>query len=239
VGAAWLVVLRFLMLLLLLLLTSQPRPAAAQAAGRYAGRPLIVEVRVVRAADVAEAEGGEARPGGQALSTRRHTAELPPQQQVRVVEGQLGLFRYQRRLPVFWTEAAAQQGGGQVNGQMGGQGGGSARAVKQRLVWLEVGQSLAVKARWPGGRAPARVELALEAQALDAAAGSQGMPAAQSTGLRSVISLPMGRWSTFAALGEPEAGPAGKPGARTLSTRSQQPGQERLLWQLRISADGL
>jgi hypothetical protein len=195
----------------------------AQAQGQTLPRTnLLVEVRLVRAADVDP--GAAAAPVARAttLSTRDLADDLPPPQQVRVANGQRGLLRYSRKLPVLWMDSVSAGGGRN----------GAGAGASYQLIWLEAGQSLAVLASWPGGRAPARVELSLGNAALDAAPGKP-IPARQTRNVSTLLVTPLARWTTFAALGQAGEARAGQ----TISTRDIAASGARQLFQVRISAD--
>lgn len=196
----------------------------AQAQGQALPRTnLLVEVRVVRAADVDP--GAAAAPAARAttLSTRDLTDDLPPPQQVRVANGQRGLLRYSRKLPVLWMDSVSAGGGHN----------GAGAGASYQLVWLEAGQSLAVLASWPGGRAPARVELSLGSAALDSTPG-KAIPARQTRSVSTTLVTPLARWTTFAALGQATESRAGQ---KTLSTRDIAARSARQVFQVRVSAD--
>jgi hypothetical protein len=206
-----------------------------------AGGELLVELRVVRESDVAadgasDSNAAVAVAPATVLSTRSLADELPPPQMLRLANGGRGVLRNVRRMPVFWLQAAAVQGQAQAGrGQTGA-------LLNQRLIWLEAGQTLAVQASWPGGRAPVKVDLALDTRALDTTRAQQGVPATQSRSVSTQLVTPMGRWTTFAAIGAAGAGTsgrggAGKAAATVLSTRDLSDAAERQLWQLRVMAD--
>lgn len=183
---------------------------------------LLVEVRVVRAADVdpgaTEAQGARAT----TLSTRDLADDLPPPQQVRVANGQRGLLRYSRKLPVLWMDAVSAGGGRN----------GAGAGASYQLIWLEAGQSLAVQASWPGGRAPARVELSLGSAALDSDRG-KAIPARRTRSVSTTLVTPLARWTTFAALGQATDARAGQ----ALSTRDITTSSARQVFQVRVSAN--
>jgi hypothetical protein len=200
-------------------------PLAAQAQGQpLPRRNLLVEVRVVRAADVDPGVTSAAAGKATTLSTRDLADELPPPQQMRVANGQRGLLRYSRKLPVLWMDSVNAGGAGGANN--GGAG------ASYQLIWLEAGQSLGVLASWPGGRAPARVELSLGNAALDTSPG-KAIPARQTRSVSTALVTPLARWTTFAAIGQASDGKAGQ----TLSTRDVSAASARQLFQVRVSAD--
>jgi hypothetical protein len=198
--------------------------APAQAQQPLPRRNLLVEVRVVRAVDV-----DPDAPRATTLSTRSLADDLPPPQQLRMVNGQRGQLRYSRKLPLLWPQAIDL--GGALSERL--PGGGADGAASYRLIWLDAGQSLAVQASWPGGMAPARIELSLGAGAVEPRAG-QPVPARQTRGASTTtLVTPMARWTTFAALGTAAESRSGT----ELSTRSLGAARERQVFQVRVSAD--
>jgi hypothetical protein len=215
-----------------MLLAAAPAPARAQ--GGPPQRNLLIELRQVRAVDVDEAAPGTSAqrtaPRDTTLSTRSLADELPPPQQLRLLNGQRGQLRNSRRLPVLWMQSAAAR-----QGDAGG--GGSAGAVSYQLLWLEAGQAMNVQATWPGGRAPAHLELSASGSTVEAAPG-QPVPTRQQRSASTTLVTPLGRWTTFAAIGDvPAATPARAGKARVLSTRDLQAGRDRQLLQVRVSAE--
>lgn len=182
-------------------------------------RQLLVEVRVVRAADVDPGTTQAAAPRATSLGTRDLTDELPAPQQVRVANGQRGQVRYSRKLPVLWMDSVST-------------GGHQGSSASYKLSWLEAGQALAVTASWPGGRAPARVDLSVGDSTLEHTAG-RPLPTRQTRSVSTTLVTPLARWTTFAAMGQAGETRAGQ----TLSTRDVGASSTRLLFQVRVSAD--
>jgi hypothetical protein len=200
-------------------------PLLAQAQSQSLPRSnLLVEVRVVRATDVDPGATNAPAARATSLSTRDLADDLPQPQQVRVANGQRGLVRYSRKLPVLWMDSvgASGSGGGNNNGA----------GVSYKLIWLEAGQSLAVLASWPGGRAPARIELSMGNAALENAPGKH-IPARQTTNVSTTLVTPLARWTTFAAMGQSGETRAGQ----AISTRDITAGSARQVFQVRVSAD--
>lgn len=202
-------------------------PGSAQAQSQALPRiNLLVEVRVVRAADVDPGDSTAPAARATTLGTRDLADELPQAQQVRVANGQRGLVRYSRRLPVLWMDSVSAGGGGTGGGRSGRAG------ASYQLIWLEAGQSLVVMASWPGGRAPARVDLSLGNTTLDYAPG-KAIPARQTRNVSTTLATPLARWTTFAALGQPPDSRSGQ----AISTRDIATSSARQLFQVRVSAD--
>jgi hypothetical protein len=200
----------------------------------------MVEVRVIRAADVDESQPANTRPTppGTELSTRGAVDDLPPSQQLSLINGQRGQFRYSRRMPVLWMQSASQQTGqgSTATSPAGGNQAGGRSSVSDQLTWLESGQALSVQAGWPGGRAPVRVDLTLDAATIEPALG-QPMPAHRQRSASTSVITPMGRWTTFAAIGTAAAAESSGRKARALSTRDLSDTNDRQLWQVRVTVD--
>ena len=70
--------------------------------------------------------------------------------------------------------------------------------------WLHAGQTLEVRPRWDGAKAPVSVEIAVEASRFDpsVAEGSSQPPSRAGTALRTTVAVPLGEWVTIASTGE-------------------------------------
>jgi hypothetical protein len=91
-------------------------------------------------------------PADVTVSTRRPVADRPAIQQLQLLNGQWGLIRIGRSQPVQWMRAVAGQGS--APGPASSAAGGVRRIAVPELIWLEAGQSLAVRAM--AGRQQAR-----------------------------------------------------------------------------------
>ena len=141
------------------------------------------------------------------VSTRRPTADRPLLQQLQVLNGEWASFRIGRSLPVRWTSAVA--------GQAASAAGGARGAVVNELSWLQAGQRLAVRARWPGGNQPARVDVQASLDPVDDRQGVE-LPAASHSQAVTTLVVPLDRWTTFASSQPDGATPA----RGTLSTEA-------------------
>lgn len=93
--------------------------------------------------------------------------------------------------------------------------------------WLHAGQRLAVRPRWPGGKAPVSVELAAGASRFDGtvAPGSAEPPSRAAAEVQTTLQLPLGQWVTIASSGDADDD------ANRASTRQAQGGR---VLQLRV-----
>ncbi len=183
-------------LLSALLAVPLPAPAAPPA------RDLLVEVRQVE-------EPG----GGYVVSTRPQAALLPPQQ-VQVLNGSEARIRYAQAIPLQWVQSV------QAPGPLAGAG------VQQGLIWLQAGQSLVLRPRWPGGQAAVTLEIEVQTAAVQARPGA-GLPSQQRSELATTVQAPLGQWVTIARSGQ-----AAPKGTYSSAAATERP---RLL-QLRVTA---
>lgn len=98
--------------------------------------------------------------------------------------------------------------------------------------WVDLGQGLSVTPRWPGGRAPVRLEL--EAQSTEGLSGGSALdPDGQTrrTELMSTLSVPLGEWTVVAR----NATRAQQAQSGTLSTRDLDESQSQQL-SIRVTA---
>lgn len=165
-------------------------------------RDLLLEVRQIE-------EGSS----GYVVSTRPQAPMLPPQQ-VQVRNGREARIRYAQSIPLQWVQAV------QAAGPMTGAG------VKQGLVWLQAGQSLVLRPRWPGGQQAATVEVEMQTAAVETRPGAD-LPTQQRSELATTVRAPLGQWVTIARSGQ-----VAPQGSYSSEAASQRP---RLL-QLRVTA---
>ncbi len=176
---------------------------AAVAQAQLPARDLTVELRQIE--DRAE-EGSSYRAG----SADAGKALAP--QKIQVRNGQKAQLRMNLSVPMQWVEA--------VQAPSANSGAG----VKQALQWFEVGQSVTVTPRWPGGNRAATVELEVQ-QANMAARSNADMPSQSRSQFSSTVTAPLAQWVTVAA-----SGPA--PGRQ--GSYSSEGGGVRRLLQIRV-----
>ncbi|MFT3857550.1 MAG: hypothetical protein QM742_08660 [Aquabacterium sp.] len=175
-------------------------------------------------------------------------------QQVQVINGgraRLFVGETQPHLLWQWAWVDATAGGPAGRGSLGvigpsggGVGGSSpgtqVNGVQPRLgaqtVWIDVGQGLYVRPRWPGGRSPVMVELEAEAREPVMAGGvrsSRLEPDGQTrrTEVSSTLSVPLNEWTTVARSGSKVA----RAQSGVLSTRELD-GTESQQLEIRITA---
>ncbi len=183
---------------------------------------LVVELRwvdshlppaaqaAVRDGAVVVGTAGSVSPRGPGFVTSTAQAAPPPVQRLLVLNGQRAGLRLTTREPLQWVDAVVEIAPAD----------GPASAPRRVYASPRLGerrstQNFTVTPTWPGGRAPVRVEFAVD----------DGDQAFQST-----LNLPLGRWQTVARSGATQApAPRG-----TLSSADAAGHPEREL-QLRVS----
>ena len=164
-------------------------------------RDLVVELREIDEAS-----------GAYVVSTRPQTPLLPPHR-LMVSNGAQARISYQQSIPLQWTQSA------QAAGPMTGAG------VKQALIWLQAGQGLLVRPRWPGGKRAASVELEMQSASVQQQPGAE-LPTQQRGELVTTVQAPLGEWVTIARSGQVR--PQGSYGSEAAAERPR-------LLQLRVS----
>lgn len=149
--------------------------------------------------------------GAVVLRSGRGESSSLGEQQVVVLNGGRASLGLSRLVPLQWVEVA-----------MGPKG--PVGVLRQQ--WFEAGSRFEVSPRWPGGRAPAEVEVTLQA----VAPGSDTQAPGSGTTVTTLV-LPLDEWVTVAQAGESRR--AHEEGA--LSSRDAERHSQRLL-QMRVSA---
>ncbi|MDE2147236.1 MAG: hypothetical protein KGJ24_11165 [Burkholderiales bacterium] len=193
-------------------------PAATAA---LPARNLTVQWRVVDA----RALPGDPTPfGGRSVSTQ----DLAPPETLTltVLNGRWARLRVARSIPVQWVRAAAQDGPA-----AGGNGSPGGAAVVNEITWIDAGQGLAVRVRWPGRGA---AEVDLDAQAAKPQPAAQApLPATRREQAATTLAVPIGAWVTVATVGASPARAEPPAGGRHWGTEAAGAGPR--LMQLRLS----
>jgi hypothetical protein len=158
------------------------------------------------------------------VSTRRPLASQPWLQQLQVLNGEWAALRIGRSLPVPWTRAVAGQASAPA--KVGSAAGGVSGGVVNELTWLQAGQSLAVRARWPGGNNPALVDIRVDMDDIDDRRAND-MPATSQSQVVTTLAVPLERWTTFAS-----SQSGREPDARGTTSTSALQGTARQLFQV-------
>lgn len=142
-------------------------------------RDLTVELRQI---EEGREEGSSYRAG-----TSEATPLLTPQK-IQVRNGEKGALRMNLSAPIQWVEAA------ETGSSHSGAG------VKLALQWFDVGQTISVTPRWPGGNRDAAVEVEVQ-QANMATRSNADMPSQSRSQFSSTVTAPLAQWVTIAATG--------------------------------------
>lgn len=181
----------------LFLLTWLALPAWAQ----LPARDLVMELRQIE-------EGGAAY----VVGTRPQAPLLAPQQ-LQVRNGSQARLSLAQTTPLQWVQSV------QAPGALTGAG------VQQGLIWLQAGQSLQLRPRWPGGGKPVSVEIEVQTSSVQQQPG-MALPTQERGELVTTVQAPLGQWVTIARSGQ--SAPSG-------SYRSDAATQRARLLQLRVT----
>lgn len=149
-------------------------------------RDLTVELRQV----------GEAS-SGLTVSTQTGQPLLTPQQ-VRVRNGEKASLRLEQAMPMQWVRSVEGQSvslaapGVSASNRSGG--------VSNAVTWMDAGQSITVKPRWPGGKQPVTVEVEVRSASVDERVGAD-LPKQARTETVTTVTAPLGQWITIASSG--------------------------------------
>lgn len=224
-------------------------------------RNLVVSWRVVGAGQGVAAPGqadavvrgaggytvGTGTPGGEVMAVGAARAqtdgEAQTAQQVVVLNGGRARVHVGRTQPyTVWQWAWSGLAGQPVQGALAGVGAASAvqpgAQVWAQAAYLDLGQGMAVRPRWPGGAAPVHVELEVRSrQASGTEPGRYGMiePDGQPGQVRqsevaTTLSVPLGQWAVVARSGT--RGQRSEPGAVSTRELDAQHGEQL---ELRVS----
>ncbi len=184
-----------------LLVAAPPEPAAPLARPALPVRDLVVELRQV--------EEGSA---GYVAGTRPQAPLMAPQQ-LQVRNGSQGRLSWGQAIPMQWVQSV------NAAGPMTGAG------VKQGLTWLQAGQAVMVRPRWPGGQQAASVDIEVQTASVESRPGAE-LPTQQRGELVTTVQAPLGQWVTLARSGQ---------GTPQGSYRSDAATQRPRLLQLRVT----
>ena len=150
-------------------------------------RNLTVELRQIE-------EGGT----GYVVGTQPGTTLLRPQQ-IQVRNGTKATLSLGQTIPVQWVQSvSARNDALTAPGVSASSRGGG---VQQAVTWLDAGQNLTVKPRWPGGKQAVTVEVELHASSVEARTGGTELPTQSRSQVVTTVSAPLGQWVTIASSG--------------------------------------
>jgi hypothetical protein len=142
-------------------------------------RDLTVELRQV---EEGREDGASYRAGSSG------SAPLLTPQKIQVRNGEKGSLRMNQAVPMQWTQSAQAASAN------------SGAGVSQALQWFDVGQTLTVTPRWPGGNKDATVEVDVQ-QADMQASNIADLPRQTRNQLSTTVTAPLAQWVTIAASG--------------------------------------
>ncbi len=188
---------------------------ASGAEAQLPKRDMTVELRQVE-------EGRD--DGAMRLGTTPDVPLMAPQK-IQVRNGEKGSLRLNQAVPMQWVQSASSQSSSISSGgtSVSSSGGG----VSQSVQWFDVGQSITVTPRWPGGNKDATVEVDVQ-QADMAVQHNADMPRQTRNQLSTTVTTPLGQWVTIAATGNAPA--------RQGSFSSEGSAEARRLLQVRVLA---
>lgn len=160
-------------------------------------RDLSIELRQL-------GEVQESSDGYHASTAASHTSL--PTQTLLVRNGEKGTLRMQQSVPMQWvTSVQSQSSSVKVpDAEASSSGGG----VTQALHWFDVGQSITVIPKWPGGKKDVALEIEVQ-QADMQVVHNADLPRQTRNQLITIVILPLNTWVTIAASGKGPA-PAGR-----------------------------
>ncbi len=164
---------------------------ALSAAAQLPPRELTVALRQV----------DDAQSAGYSVGTQTQRPTLT-QQQVQVRNGEQASLRLGQSIPMQWLEAASMQSDS-VSASAPSAAASSSRrsgSVKNAVTWMDSGQSITLRPRWPGGQQPVTVELEVQTASVDARNGAE-LPAQSRSHVATTVSVELGQWVTIAATG--------------------------------------
>ena len=148
-----------------------------------------------------------------------------PSQILLVRNGEKATLRMQQSVPMQWVTSAQSQSSSLKAGsaEASSTGGG----VTQALHWFDIGQSMIVTPKWPGGKKDVALEIEVQ-QADMQTVHNADLPSQTRNQLNTVVTVPLNTWVTVAASGRGPA-PAG-------SYSSEASTDARRLLQVRVTA---
>ena len=179
-------------------------------------RDLTIELRQTE-------EGRDATEGYRAGTVAANTAWST--QTLLVRNGEKASLRMQQSVPMQWVKSVQSQSSSLKAG--GAEASSTGGGVTQALHWFDVGQSMTVTPKWPGGKKDVTLEIEVE-QADMQTVHNADLPRQTRNQIYTMITVPLNTWVTIAASGRGTA-PAG-------SYSSESGTDPRRLLQVRVTA---
>ena len=190
----------------------------ASALAQLPQRDLIIALRQVE-------EGVGA---GYGVSTEPQKALMTPQQ-VQVRNGEKAQLRLGQSMPIQWVQSVSSQSASvtasaaSATASSSNRGGG----VKNAITWMDSGQSITLRPRWPGGKQQVTVEVEVQTASVGERTSAE-LPTQSRSHVATTVSAALGQWVTIAATGaSAQSGVYGSEGSndarRLLQLRVQAP----------------
>ncbi len=184
-------------------------------------RDLTIELRQV----------DEGAGTGYSVSTQPLGRLMTPQQ-VQVRNGEKALLRVDQSIPMQWVQSASRQNASQ-NATMAASaasltvsGSNTGGSVKTALTWMDSGQAITLRPRWPGAKQLVTVEVEVQTSNVGERTGAE-LPSQSRSHVATTVSAALGQWVTIAATGA---------SAQSGSYSSEASNDTRRLLQLRVQA---
>jgi hypothetical protein len=146
-------------------------------------------------------------------------------QQVRVRNGEKASLQINQSMPMQWVQKIESQSA--TLSAAGTSASNNSGGVTQAVTWMESGQSLTVTPHWPGGKQAVKLDIEVQASAVDERTSSD-LPATARQRYSTTVSAPLRRWVTIATTGE-----SARPGSYSSAGSSD----GRRLIQVRVSSN--
>lgn len=182
---------------------------------------LTVELRQVKE-DQEDQNNPQTGTSAYIVGTANRTVTFEPQQ-VRVRNGEKASLQINQSMPMQWVQKVESQGA--TLSLPGASASQSSGGVTQAVIWMESGQSLAVTPHWPGGKQAVKLEIEMQASAVDERS-STDLPATSRQRYSTTVSAPLHQWITIATSGK---------AAQSGTYSSTGSGDSRRLTQIRVS----
>lgn len=173
-------------------------------------RDLTLELRQV----------DEGNSTGYSVSTQPQRPQLT-QQQVQVRNGEKAVLRLGQSIPMQWVQSVSSQSASVAASSASATASSSSQggSVQNAVTWMEAGQSITLRPRWPGGKQAVNVEIEVQTASVGDRTSAE-LPVQSRSHLVTTVSVALGQWVTIAASGTPaQAGiysSAGSKDARSL-----------------------
>jgi hypothetical protein len=177
-------------------------------------RDLTLELRQVEEGDGA----------GYSVRTEPQKALMAPQQ-IQVRNGEKAILRLSQSIPMQWVQSVSAQSASLTASAASASS--SSGGVKNAISWMDSGQSIALRPRWPGGKQPVTVEVEVQTASVGERTSAE-LPAQSRSLMATIVSAALGQWVTIAATGaSAQSGVYGSEGSndarRLLQLRVQAP----------------